>query len=163
MRRRSAAGFSLIELMIVIAIIMVLITMAMPSIMATLQRAHEAAAVSMLRSLHTAQEGYRISNQEYADDFRLLTEFGQASQGGDVLLYSNYIFRLNRGEPKEGKEEKEEKKEEKKNGEEEWDEWECTAEPVRARGSARYFYIDDTGIIRYEFGNFATSSSPVLQ
>ncbi|MFQ5816475.1 MAG: type IV pilin protein [Terriglobia bacterium] len=149
MRRRSAAGFSLIELMIVIAIIMVLITMAMPSIMATLQRAHEAAAVAMLRKLHTDQEGYRISNQEYADDFRLLdTDFGQISQGGDVLLYSNYIFRLTAllGP-----------------GQSSLDQWECTAEPVRARGSARYFYIDDTGIIRYEIGNFATSSSPVFR
>jgi hypothetical protein len=40
--------------------------------------------------------------------------------------------------------------------------WQCTAEPVRDRLTNRFFFMDDTGVIRYSTGSLATVSSPEL-
>jgi type IV pilus assembly protein PilA len=55
-------GFSLLELLIVVAIILIIATIAIPSLLRSRQAANEAHAVANLRNLNTAEVSY-ISNQ----------------------------------------------------------------------------------------------------
>jgi type IV pilus assembly protein PilA len=66
---RTARGFSLIELLIVVAIILVLAAIAVPSLLRSRISANEASAVASLRSINTAQVTYNVTypSEGYAD------------------------------------------------------------------------------------------------
>ncbi len=51
-------GFSLLELLIVVAIILIIATIAIPSLLRSRQSANESAAVANLRTINTAQVTY---------------------------------------------------------------------------------------------------------
>jgi prepilin-type N-terminal cleavage/methylation domain-containing protein len=55
---KSDKGFSLLELLIVVAIILIIATIAIPSLLRSRQAAHEAAAVATLRTINTAEVTY---------------------------------------------------------------------------------------------------------
>jgi type IV pilus assembly protein PilA len=55
---RTARGFSLIELLIVVAVILIIAAIAIPNFMRSKMRANEASAVSSLRSITTANVVY---------------------------------------------------------------------------------------------------------
>ena len=55
---KRTKGFSLLELLIVVAIILVIATIAIPSLLRSRQTAHESAAVATLKSLSTAEISY---------------------------------------------------------------------------------------------------------
>jgi prepilin-type N-terminal cleavage/methylation domain-containing protein len=55
-------GFSLLELLIVVAIILIIATIAIPSFTRSRQTANETAAAANLRTLSNAQATYSISN-----------------------------------------------------------------------------------------------------
>jgi type IV pilus assembly protein PilA len=55
---RTARGFSLIELLIVVAVILIIAAIAIPNFMRSKMRANEASAVSSLRSITTADVVY---------------------------------------------------------------------------------------------------------
>lgn len=63
---KSEKGFTLIELMIVLAIIGVLATIAIPQFNAYRQRSFNTAAQSDLRNFKTAMEADFAENQEYS-------------------------------------------------------------------------------------------------
>jgi type IV pilus assembly protein PilA len=62
---RKNEGFTLIELMIVIAIIGILAAIAIPQFSAYRMRSYNAAAEADLRNAATAQEAYYVDNQHY--------------------------------------------------------------------------------------------------
>ena len=64
---RDEKGFTLIELMIVIAIIGILAAIAIPQFSAYRKRAFNSSAQSDVRNLATAQEAYYVDNSRYAD------------------------------------------------------------------------------------------------
>ncbi len=241
--KRRAAGFSLVELLIVMVVIMILAAIAIPQYMSAIQRSHEAYAASYLRQVQTGEEAFRLEFHKYTGSFSQLRAYvsvqaappsfpgldspvafavplpagafqghsgsapghggtppgqggtppgqtgtppgqggtppgqggtppgqggtppGQGGtppgQGGtppgqtggtsgttgttaaasDTAVRSMYIFELTLLDD---------------------DHWQCTAQPVRDRLSNRFFFIDDTGVIRYQVGALATASSPAL-
>jgi len=56
-------GFSLLELLIVVAIILIIATIAIPSLLRSRQSAQESSAVAQLRTINTAEVTYLASNQ----------------------------------------------------------------------------------------------------
>ena len=56
-------GFSLLELLIVVAIILIIATIAIPSLLKSRQSANESSAVSNLRLVNTAQVTYASASQ----------------------------------------------------------------------------------------------------
>ena len=60
-RKRKASGFSLIELMIVIAIILIIAALAVPQLLRARMAANESAAVAALRTLATQEVNYNSS------------------------------------------------------------------------------------------------------
>jgi type IV pilus assembly protein PilA len=65
MIKKDEKGFTLIELMIVIAIIGILAAIAIPQFSSYRQRAFDSAAQSDLRNAATAQEAYYVDHKTY--------------------------------------------------------------------------------------------------
>jgi type IV pilus assembly protein PilA len=68
-------AFSLLELLIVVAIILIIATIAIPSLLRSRQSAQESSAVAQLRTINTAEVTYMSSNQgSYGDIPSLITQ-----------------------------------------------------------------------------------------
>ena len=80
-QRRKQKGFSLIELLIVIAIILIIASMAIPKFIQSQMTAHEASAVGSLRAINQAEITYQTSypGKGFADT---LPNLGSGSGGG---------------------------------------------------------------------------------
>src|SRR6185295_15671267 len=77
-RRRFRRGFSLIELLIVIAIILIIITIAVPKYNRTQMYMRETAAVAAIQTIHKVQVQYQSQFGRYANT---LTELGPPVSG----------------------------------------------------------------------------------
>jgi len=64
---RKQKGFSLIELLIVVAIILIIAAIAVPNLMRSRMSANEASAVMSIRSINSAEAMYQKDNGKYAD------------------------------------------------------------------------------------------------
>jgi len=67
MEMKNRAGFSLLELLIVVAIILIIATIAIPSLLRSRQSANETAAVATLKTLNTAQVTYSSTAGSFGD------------------------------------------------------------------------------------------------
>lgn len=67
-------GFSLLELLIVVAIILILATIAIPSFLRSRQAANESGAVAGLKSVNIAQANYLLSTQGYGTIAQLVAD-----------------------------------------------------------------------------------------
>ena len=68
-------GFSLLELLIVVAIILIIATIAIPSLLRSRQAANETHAVANLRTLNTAEVQYLSNSQgKYGDITYLISQ-----------------------------------------------------------------------------------------
>ena len=72
---KTARGFSLLELLIVVAIILIIATIAIPSLLRSRQSAQESSAVAQIRTINTAEVTYLSSNQgSYGNVGALITQ-----------------------------------------------------------------------------------------
>jgi prepilin-type N-terminal cleavage/methylation domain-containing protein len=77
-QNRKRRGFSLIELMIVIAIILIIATIALPKLNRAKMYAHETAAIKTMQTIHTAQTQYQSQFGRFATS---LVELGPPQSG----------------------------------------------------------------------------------
>ncbi len=155
--RRQARGFSLIELLIVIAIILVISAIAIPRLLRSRILANETSAVASLRTLCTVQVNYESTYRVgYAPSLAALSPPAggtapSAANAGliDVVLAgglkSGYVFTYN---PVDS------------NGDGQVDTWTITAAPfVPGQTGDKYFFVDLSNVIRYNVGAPATAAS----
>jgi len=87
-RNRGRSGFTLLELMIVVAIVTILAAIAYPSYQEHLKKGRRAAAQSYLMDLAQRQQQYLLDARAYAPDAATLS----APTPADVALYYNPVI-----------------------------------------------------------------------
>src|SRR5512137_833971 len=70
---KNNEGFTLIEVMIVVAIIAILAAIAIPQLSVHRTKSYNTAAVSDLKNAAIAQEAYYVDNRQYTNDIGRLT------------------------------------------------------------------------------------------
>ncbi len=78
-RRRNQRGFSLIELLIVIGIILVILSIALPQMGKSQMHAHEMAAMKTVQTINSVQVQYQSTFGQYAS---ALTQLGPPAGSG---------------------------------------------------------------------------------
>jgi len=78
-------GFSLIELLIVVAIILIIAAIAIPSLLKSRIAANEASAVGSVRSINTSQVTYSNACQFYAATLINLNTGGPCAAGANTI------------------------------------------------------------------------------
>ncbi len=148
MERRRNRGFSLIELLIVIAIILIISAIAIPKITSTKRMANEVAAIKSCQTINTAQIQYFAQYGRYAST---LAELGPAPGGAvpspaaATLLDENLIDGLHLGYAfsmigtPAG--------------------YSVNADPQSPDSGSRTFFTDHSTTVRYRFGTDPASET----
>jgi len=85
----SQAAFTLIELMLVVAILGIIAAVAIPSYQQHLMRSRRSDAQAVLAAITQAQEGYRGNHASYADSLAALGFSPPANSNYEFTLLSN--------------------------------------------------------------------------
>jgi prepilin-type N-terminal cleavage/methylation domain-containing protein len=155
MMRNREKGFSLIELLIVVAIILIIAAIAIPNLLRSKIAANQASAVGSLRTLNTACIAYSTSYGQFPG---ALASLGPMASGGtasstsadlvDSVLAggtkSGYVFAFTAGTSNQS--------------------YSITATPITAATTGQnMYYTDQSGVIRVDTsGTGATvTSTPI--
>jgi type IV pilus assembly protein PilA len=86
---KKQKGFSLIELLIVVAIILIIAAIAIPNLLRSRMAANEASAVGSIRTINTAAISF---NSSYGDGFpKTLTQIGTTGTGAVSCANAEYL------------------------------------------------------------------------
>ena len=150
---KKRRGFSLIELLIVVAIILIIITIALPKLSRARMQSQEVAAIAAIRTLHTAQVQYYSTYGRFATS---LTELGPPASGNANASSADLIGNDLSGGDKSGY---------KFTLTGNTGGYVINASPVAFNSSgSRTFYSDQTMVIHQNYGQEpATLNSPELK
>lgn len=153
---RKQKGFSLIELLIVVAIILIIAAIAIPNLLRSRMAANEASAVGSIRTINTAEVTYASTYP--SDGFANLSALGgtgtNASNTSALLIdnvlaggnKSGYTFNLTLGNGTPASS------------------YTVTGDPITPGTTGqRHFFSDMSGVIRFDPNTTATASSSPLQ
>jgi len=154
--RNKQKGFSLIELLIVVAIILIIAAIAIPNLLRARIAANEASAVSSLRTMNTACITYNTSFNAYPTALTNLAPVASGatptSTSADLLdatlttspfQKSGYTFALTSATPGVV--------------------YAITATPMNINTTGvRQFFTNESGVIHYAIGAAATATSSPL-
>ncbi len=136
-------GFTLVEIMIVVAIIVLLSAFAIPGILRSRLSANEATAIAALKTIATGAVAYRSGNPDYPANLSLLTAsyppYIDTVLGTGVKQGYNFVLTSGAGY------------------------FNVTAWPVTYNiTGTRSFYIDASGVVRTSSsGNASAVSTPI--
>jgi type II secretory pathway pseudopilin PulG len=140
--KRKKAGYTMIEIMVVVGILMVIITMAIPTVSRTKRHAYETAALEGLRSIFEAEElyydvsGYYTGGGDQFQDLRKIDAVDPGAYGasaGEGVFIKGYSIRFeNIGEYAQN--------------------YSVRAVPIIRGMDLRTFYMMSDGIVRNDFG-----------
>jgi prepilin-type N-terminal cleavage/methylation domain-containing protein len=165
---RKQKGFSLIELLIVVAIILIIAAIAIPNLLRSRIAANEASAVGSMRTINTSQATYASTYPTigFAPDLNTLgpgsTAGNQSSTSSNANLLdsvlgcsagvataacqkSGYSFAIT------------------SDGANPSLFYSSNANPISLQTGTRYFYSDASGVIRYNTTAIASSSDGPIQ
>ena len=135
------SGFSLLELLIVVAIIGIIAAIAAGNFLSSRQAAQSASVVSALRLIHSAQASFRTQSGSFGD----LTALSEAGYISDPNLQngakSDYSFLVT---PAAGDASAD---------------YTATATPDLQPAARRHYFINATGVLRSQAGAPATAMS----
>ena len=142
---KNLGGFTLLELMIVVAVVAIIAAVAIPSLSASRRAANEASTISMFRTGFTMNEVYRQRFGTYADGPEdwvvaglIASDDGMAIAGGPQGYDFDY---LSSG-----------------------DTYRVTASPdTPGQTGDRSFYMDHSGVIRFSSSGSAGPADPPIQ
>lgn len=144
---RNTHGFTLMELMIVVAVIAIIAAIAIPNLLRSRMSANEAGATSAMRSISTSQSAFEIATLkddspsdgvgEFTDLATLGAPPGSSMPFIDAILASGtkqgYIFSVTPGATASGV-----------------PIFSCTGIPVdKGVTGVKQFYIDESGVLRF--------------
>lgn len=99
--REDMKGFTLLELIIVIAVIGLLATIAIPQFVDYRQRSFNEVAKAALRNAATAQEAYYLDTNTYTGQIGDLTSRGYTTSDGvilSIIAHSNSQYTMTAGQ-----------------------------------------------------------------
>jgi len=154
--RKTQKGFSLIELLIVVAIILIIAAIAIPNLLRSKEASNEASAVGSLRTINTASVTFSTTYGTYPPALTNLSPAATATSTSADLIdsvlatgtKSGYSFSWSSGTTDS-------------NGN--YLNYSITAQPVTPGTTGqRYFYTDQSGVIRASTGGMASVTSTPL-
>jgi type IV pilus assembly protein PilA len=148
---KKQKGFSLIELLIVVAIILIIAAIAIPNLIKSKMAANEASAVGSLRTINTAELTY---SSTYGTGFTTLTTLGASGIVDNVVAAGTKSGYTLVATPSNGA----------GTSTNPYLSYNSTGTPVSTNTGTRQFCSDESGVIRYTTtGTGCAATSTALQ
>ena len=96
MKNNNQSGFSLIELLLVVVMIGVISSIAVPSLLKARAAAENSGAYAMMRTINTLQVNYYSTNNRYArlDELNAAQNNTLGTVSGTTLIRTKFVFEM---------------------------------------------------------------------